>query len=528
MIMEKRQTAIIYARVSTPRQAEDGLPIDSQIEQGYSKAAQLGAAVVRVFRDDGISGTTSRRPAFQEAIAYCSAMQVNYFILWSTSRFARNKIDAASYKVLLRQGGTKVVYASGDIDGETDEGWFSESIFEIVDEHYSRVVSRDTKRSMMKNARDGFYNGGHIPFGYGVMPDGKRKRLTPDPDEARTVRDMFAMYLQGSGAKELSMRLNEDGRLKRGSRWNKNTVNFILKNPVYAGYVVFNRRDHRAGHIRPESQWVKTKSHEAIIAEEDFMKVQDVMGKRAPKENSGSPHSRFVFTGLLRCGECGAAMQTESATGRNATYHYYNCRSALKGAGCKNRRVPAREFDEWVINVILDRVLTRERIADMVREVYDLRCQWYKERSGRREQLVSELRSSERKRDKLFELLEQFGRDTPNLGDLTRRLRAHNARIKELETALTTLEEDDVPLGEIGDREIDEATAVMREIIASSDNPVKLRTFFSGFVSRIVLEGNSVRIEYDPAKILEPGRKDPVHSEIGWLPDLGSNQGPTD
>lgn len=517
--MNQAPTAIIYARVSSPRQAEDGLPIASQIEQAQSKADQMGARVLRVFRDDGISGRTSRRPAFQEAVAYCATMKVNLFIVWSTSRFARNKIDAANFKIELKRYGTRLVYVTSDFDTDTDDGWFLDGIFELVDERYSRQIGTDTKRSMMKNARDGFTNGGRVPFGYQAVQEGKRKRLKPLDDEAGVVRHMFAMYLQGHGTKSISMALNAASRLKRGTKWNKNTVNYIIKNPVYAGFTVFNRRDHQTRVTRPESQWVKTRSHEGIISEEDFMTVANIMEKRAPRENGGSPHSNFVFTGLLRCGQCGASMQTESATGRSATYHYYNCRSALKGQGCHNRRIPAQEFDTWVIGAILDKVLTRDRIAEMVREVYELRGEWYLARARRRDEIVAELRTIEGKRGKLFELLELHGKDAPNLGDLTKRLRSHKARLEELEGALMALEDDEAPATDINEREIDEASAMMREIIATTEDPVKLRTFFSGFVERIVVEGSTVRVEYFPEKILKPAHIGPVHSEIGWLPE---------
>ena len=528
MTMGKKKTAIIYARVSTVKQADDALPIDSQIEQAEAKAAQLGATVLRVYKDEGISGRTSRRPAFQDAIGFCSAYQVDYFIVWNTSRFARNKVDAASYKKLLRTGGTKVVYATADIDNETDEGWFSESIYEIVDEHYSRVIARDTKRSMMKNARDGFFNGGRIPFGYRTVAEGKRKRLDVDESEAQLVRDIFHGYIAGAGCKELSMRLNAEGRLKRGVRWNKATLGLLLKNPVYAGFIVFNRASHADHLTRPRSEWVMTKNHPEIISEELFMSVQKIMSSRAPREGGGSPHSRFVFSGLLRCGACGAAMQTESATGRTATYHYYNCRSAIKGTGCRNRRISAGEFDEWLISEILDKILTPQRLADIIKEIYELRGEWYIERERRRDSLVAEIRDAERRRNNLYELLELHGKNAPNLGDLTERLRHLKKQIETAENSLTKLEEEVVPEIEISEGQIVEAAAFLRDVVTSSDDPAKLRSFFSQFVQKIILNDTDVRVEYIQEKLVNQKGFSLVHSKDYWLPDLGSNQGPTD
>ena len=302
------KTAVIYARVSSTRQADDGLPIASQIEQAELKAELLGAQVLKVFKDEGISGRSAeKRPAFQDAIAFCAAFDVEYFICWSTSRFARNKIDAASYKKLLADGNTKLVYVTSDIDEDTDEGWFTGSLLEIVDEHYSRVVSRDTRRSMMKNARDGFFNGGRIPYGYTPVAEGKRRRLQINESEAQTIRDIFNLCLVGMGSKAIAMKLNETGQLKNGKKWDKNIVSLVLKNPVYAGLTVFNRTNN-AGNNRPIDEWIITPSHAGIITQDLFDNAQILIGQRAPASEGGSPHSNFVFTGILRCGDCGAAM----------------------------------------------------------------------------------------------------------------------------------------------------------------------------------------------------------------------------
>ncbi len=76
----RERRAVVYVRVSTARQAEDGLPIESQVEQCQAKAHALGARVLRVFRDEGLSGRTTRRPAFVEAMEFCEQTRVDLFI----------------------------------------------------------------------------------------------------------------------------------------------------------------------------------------------------------------------------------------------------------------------------------------------------------------------------------------------------------------------------------------------------------------------------------------------------------------
>lgn len=119
--------AVIYARVSTERQADEGLSVESQIEACRRKANELDAAVVAVYRDDGISGTTDARPGFRAAINDSALGGVDFLLCWSSSRFARDQHDAIRYKRDLAARGTKLVYASQALDLDTDGGWRPEA-----------------------------------------------------------------------------------------------------------------------------------------------------------------------------------------------------------------------------------------------------------------------------------------------------------------------------------------------------------------------------------------------------------------
>jgi DNA invertase Pin-like site-specific DNA recombinase len=115
------KTAVIYCRVSTIRQAEEELSIQSQRQRCEDKARALDATVLRVYSDEGLSGQSGDRPAFQQAILYCETHNPTYFITWSTSRFARNRLDAQLYKRRLSQSGVTLVYAGMEIDRDTPD-----------------------------------------------------------------------------------------------------------------------------------------------------------------------------------------------------------------------------------------------------------------------------------------------------------------------------------------------------------------------------------------------------------------------
>lgn len=514
------QKAIIYARVSTTKQADDGLPVESQIEHGHRKAEALNADVLRVFTDAGISGRTDERPAFRDAVRYCKAQGVQFFICWSTSRFARNKLDAALYKRELEKYGTRVIYVSVDLDNRTDSGWMLESMMEIFDEHYSRQVSADTSRSMVKNARDGHFNGGRVPLGYKPVADGKRKRLAINESEAGLVREIFRMCSDGSGAKSIAMSLNKSERLNRGRRWNKNTVLNLLKNRIYIGQTVFNRTNHKTKTARPIEDWIITQAHDPIINEDTFMEIQKRFETRAPEEGGGSPNSCFVFTGLLKCGKCGSSMQITSSKGRSKRYHYYNCGSAQRVGGCENRRIAAHEFDEWMTDVVLDKILTRDMLVAMVEDLQEITCKWVKERATRRANTVKELREVETKLRNLFGVLELHGKDAPNLGDLTIRLRELKAQREQIEAKLIKIEEEEMPETAVSDIEAREMADILRDIVKTTKDPKRLRMFFSSFITGISVDADNVVINYDQSKLINQAGFDVVPSKAGWLPDL--------
>jgi site-specific DNA recombinase len=523
-----KKTAIIYLRVSSTQQARKELPIESQLDNSLKKAKQLNAVVLKVFTDSGISGRTSKRADFQAAIAYCEVHKPDYFIAWDTSRFARDRADASTYKKKLREEGTDVVYVSVSIDSKTDEGWMMEAMLELMDENTSRRISKDTKRSMMKNAEDGFFNGGHIPFGYQIAKEGQRKRLAICDNEAEIVKTMFKLCESGLGSHSIAKSMNNMGHSMRGKPWYKSTVIYLLKSEIYSGFTVFNRRKHHTNTYTPESEWVRTKSHPAIIDEDKFMKIQKMITSRAPVEGGGSPKSTHMFTGILKCGLCNCSMHIESSTsGSKKQYDYYRCSSAKNGFDCLGKRIGAPAIDAFLVGTILDRILTKKNVTKIIEEIRTSTSDWWRDRRRRREAAVAELRTAETKRGNLFDLLETHGTSMPDIRSVSGRLSELNKQIEALGVTLATLEDEKDPVLTISDEDIVAATASLRNLVTTESSVATARTFFSSFVKTITVNEDRVVINYDPAKIMNH-EQSIVHSKDYWLPDLDSNQGPAD
>ncbi len=164
----------------------------------------------------------------------------------------------------------------------------------------------------------------------------------------------------------------------------------------------------------------------------------------------------------------------------------------------------------------------------MIEQAKAQRLEWVKDRSGRRQGLVAELRQAESARSNLFAVLELHGKDAPNLGDLTLRLRALNDRIKKIEAALIDLEDEPIAPGDMPEIAPAVACETLRQVVLGCQDVRKLREFVGAFVESIQVTKGEVLVNYRPECIVRMHEGGAVRSESLWLPDLGSNQGPTD
>lgn len=523
-------TAVIYCRVSTARQAEDELPLASQEQRCADKAAALGATVLRVYRDEGRSGQSEDRAAFQAAILFCETHAPAYLITWNTARFARNRLDAQLYKRRLARAGVALVYAGLDIDRDSDGGWLTEGILELFDEYACKQIAADTRRSMIKAAQGGYWCGGRAPLGYRAAPDPsdpRRKRLTVVEEEAAIVRRVFGLRAEGLGSRAIAVALNAEGLINRRSRWNKSSVLGLLRNSAVLGQVIFGRMARIGGTRQAvaESDWIVVAAHPPLIERETWERVQRLLDADAANCRSdagGSPHSTHLFTGLLRCGRCGARLQIETAKGRSQRYRYYNCRTAQRRGDCPPRRIPARELDDWLVTLLCREVLTPFNLRQAFGELRAQQAGWEADRAARRAATVGRIADIERRAGKLYEVLEELGRAAPNLADLSARLRDHAAERERLGALLHEIDAEAPPTVEFADLDMVSLAADLTDMLRSGYNPARIRAFCGEFISRITVEEHLIKMEYDPRRLIgdRSATSDrAVPSKRDWLPE---------
>ncbi len=289
------------------------------------------------------------------------------------------------------------------------------------------------------NAEKGLFSGGRPPLGYRVVPAAdqpRRKRLELNPAEVPIVQEIFERRLKGDGARTIEQDLNDRGQLNRSRLWSKTTVLSLLRFETTIGNVVFGKKDRRNGRWRPREQWIIVPSHPPIIDMDLWKSVQTLMDQACNPRESGSPHSLNLFTGLLRCGYCGSTLQIETAKGRSRRYSYYGCRRRQKGHDCEQRRMPAPQLDEFLIDTICAEVFSTDTLGELIENIHERVDSWAKDRERKISTIDAAVRAIESRNDSIFDAIETQGSGTPRLADLTRRLRANNTKLVDLERQL--------------------------------------------------------------------------------------------
>lgn len=387
---EYASNAVIYARYSSDKQTENS--IDGQLRICREYCEKKGLKVVGEYIDRAMSGTDDNRPDFQRMIKDAEKQKFAFIIVYRFDRFMRNRYDSAIYKKKLEQVGVRVLSTAEQIS-DGDEGIILESIYEAMDEAYSRRLSRITKRGMREAAAKGLWTGGNVPLGYRV----EEQKLVINEPEARCVRMMFELYAEGKTKTQVATILNGAGfRTKHGKKWTTNSLSVPLTNTIYYGDYTYI--DAEQGDI--------PRNCPAIITKELFDKAQIYVeeGKRIFGRKV-QDNVDFALSGKLFCGYCGSAMVGDSGTSRNGEKHYYySCGKKKKRLNNCKKKSEKKDFIEWyVCEQTLLYVLTDEGIEEISRRVVEEARKNID--ASRIEELEAELRRIEKEIDSSVDAL---------------------------------------------------------------------------------------------------------------------------
>lgn len=505
---EAPMRVVLYARVSTPGQAQADLSIPDQVAQMRHWAAEKDAIVFAEFVDAGYTATDTNRPGFQEMIdgVMNGEMHIDAIVVHSLSRIFRDSIAQGSHRRMLAKRGCTIISITQEF-GHDNEGEFFAQIIASYDEYSSKETAKHVTRTMKVNAKEGYSNGGVPPFGYrrfavGQKGDRIKSKYEVDPVEAEIVRTIFDLAVEGDGrsgplgVKRIADTLNKTGvRTRKGNLFTTGGIHEILTREAYAGTRRWNVRSNKTGEFKCDTEVIAYEVP-VIVEREVFDRVQQLLADRDPQKSppryTASP---TLLGGIAVCEACGAAMTARTGTSRRGTvYQYYACSAAgRKGAtACKGQWVSAPKLDAAVIEGLAERVLQPAHVMSLLDEAMKARAADKEAVHSRIAMMTKEVKEAGDKLDRLYGAIET---GIVSISDPTLKKRVDDA-VADRDRARAAL--DRILASETSVRTIDPMkvqmfSSAMATTLRTGDVGVR-KAWVNALVDRIVVGKTGIRV----------------------------------
>jgi site-specific DNA recombinase len=337
-LIEKTADAhvVLYARVSTGMQAEEGLSIAAQLAEMREFAAQRSWIVAAEFVDAGETGRTLDRPGFKDLEAAIQQGACNVVLVHELSRLSRSVFDTFAFFEIL--GKRDVGFASvkePQFDLSTPTGRLLLTFIAAINQYYIDILRLHTKKSKRQRARQGLYNASTLPYGYRHEGDPRTPPVILD-EEAKAARLAFERYATGrysyQGVADL---LNDAGhRTRQGRRFSKDTVADMIRNPFYTGKVVY--KEGKRGDVGEVYEGL----HEPLVSESIWEATVRVRQRHHHASRDFQHKVRpYLLSRVSRCHVCGRKLRAQSSR----KYTYYREMSYARGyVDCPNAQIGVR------------------------------------------------------------------------------------------------------------------------------------------------------------------------------------------
>ena len=423
-------TAALYCRLSR----DDNMDSESNSIQNQRKILQKAAkdkgyTDTVFFVDDGITGTTMKRPGFQKMLTAIEAGYISAVFVKDLSRLGRNYIEVGKLtEEFFPLHDIRLVAVSDGVDSDEGEDDFT-PFKNIMNEYYAKDISK--KRRIVNKMKG---NAGvplsPPPYGYIKNPDDPRFWVV-EPEAAEVVRRIYRMALEGYGLAEIAARLAADGVVNptyywrsRGTsrggskstvdptKWGHTTVKKILTLQEYCGDVINFKSYSKSYKMKKrienpeENRAIFLNVHEAIIDRQTWEKVQALQkGTRRKKPTVTQEPS--VFSGLLKCPECGGNLNFHFNQ-NNHDIKFFSCQNHNSGyRKCSKTHYIRLDFLEQVVLYEVKRLacFASEYENDFIKAMIGRSAKMAENATLRKQRELDILTARDRELDMLFERL---------------------------------------------------------------------------------------------------------------------------
>ena len=345
----KERLVAIYARVSTEHEAQISA-LENQV-QYYDNLFQYHPEwkLYKRYIDEGITGTSvNKRQSFLEMMEDAKNGAFDLIVTREVSRFARNTVDTLQQTRTLKKYGVEVYFTEDNIWTMNDEdGELRLTIMATLAQNESKKTSVRVKAGQKISFQNGvIYGNGNI-LGY----DKVGKDFIINEEQAKTVRMIYDMYLDGMGMRKIQFALEAAGRKTSTglTHWYSSYISRILNNPFYCGIILY-RKEYVPDYLEQKKvkNWGEVEqiavegSHEPIVAKEEFEKVRKMLDSKSFSVNNrgrrGKHKANDVWCRKLKC-YCGASMNRRVWRRVNGIPQYcYQCYSQVRTGSIATRK----------------------------------------------------------------------------------------------------------------------------------------------------------------------------------------------
>ena len=331
-----------YARVSTDKEDQKN-SYESQLKYYMEKMnANPKWIATQVYADEAISGTQDyKRSDFMRMIHDALNRKFDLLLTKSISRFARNTVDTLSYVRKLKEKNVAILFEEENINTLEMSGELLLTILSSVAQQESETISLHVKLGLKMKMQRGELVGFHGCYGYDY--DKLTKTLTVNEEEKKVIQYIFGRYVQGAGTTMIAKELTEAGiPTRRGNPiWCETVIRKIIKNEKYKGdllqgktFTVDPITHRRLENMGEEQKYLIEKNHEAIIDDETWDKVQEILQKRSESYNKGTRCGTFrrmyAFSGITYCAFCGRLVTRKNWVSSTKNKKAWYCSTAIK------------------------------------------------------------------------------------------------------------------------------------------------------------------------------------------------------
>lgn len=350
-----------YARVSTDHE-EQATSYEAQVEY-YTHYIQTNPEweFVGIFADEGITGTnTKKREGFNKMISSAKAGEIDLILTKSISRFARNTVDTLQTVRDLKALGVEVIFEKENLHTLDPKCEIMLTIMSSLAQEESRSISENIRWSMQKNMEQGKVSFNYKYFlGYRKGPDGRPEIVE---EEAEIVREIYRLFLDGKGFREIARILTERQIPTPAGKttWACSTVRSILSNEKYKGdallqkhYTVDFLTKEQRKNKGERTQYYIENSHPAIIDRKTFDYVQEEIERRLHPYQRYTWGEEELFRDKIICSCCGKPFLAKRRDTKNGTKFYWHCSRKYKS----DHRCTTPIIQSWQVKKALENYL---------------------------------------------------------------------------------------------------------------------------------------------------------------------------